>query len=125
MTKTEFARVLDRMGRLWPQSGLLDASRGDPKTLEVWFDLLAELPLRPVMLAASALARDGERFLPPPGLVYRRAQEFMPHQPELAAPDVLRDPTPEERAIAERWRPRIRQAVAEIAERMTPQEGNT
>lgn len=118
MNRLEFLRLIDRMGRLWPQSGLSEAAKAEAQTLEVWFELLGEFPAEMVRTAIDELARSGERYAPPPGVVYQRAEvirEASSSQFALAPIDATREPTPEERERAERWRSRLRS----VAERLS------
>ena len=121
VTRTELMRIVDRMGRLWPASGLVDAERVDPKTLEVWLDLLRELPAREVRDAVDELAREGERFVPAPPVVYHRAQVLLAaRRPALVAPDATRDLTPDELAALPRNRALLRTAVDALMARGWP-----
>ncbi len=118
MTRGEFLRIVDRMGRLWPQSGLSDPDRVDPDTLEVWLDLWGGLDAETVRDAIDALAREGERYAPPPGLVFRRAEEIAVSRSMRPDPELLRLPTAEERETFGRWKVRWDEAKADLARKL-------
>lgn len=112
MTKPDLLRLLDRLGRLWPQSGLSDASTVDPRTLDLWYELLGPLPVAAVRTALDELARSGREFAPPPGVVWAHAQPYaIATRPRLV--EAL--PTPEERGRAARQAAALRGQVADLA----------
>src|SRR5438445_1873894 len=105
-------RCVDRMGRLWPQSGLSDPSNVDPRTLDVWFEVLGALPAAAIRQAIDELARSGREFSPPPGVVFAHARPYaIAARPRLVEPL----PTPEERDRAARQAARLRGQVADLA----------
>jgi hypothetical protein len=59
MTRTETASVLAYMGEVWPNS-----KEASAKTLDVWFDLLGDLPFQAVQKAIRGLAMTHGPFAP-------------------------------------------------------------
>ena len=113
MTKAELLRLVDRMGRFWPQTGLFDAERADPKTLEAWHELLGPLPFSAGLRAVDQLAREGREFCPPPGVVFSYAETIaLAEKPRLV---VASDPTSEDRERAKRRVKGLRDQLAELA----------
>lgn len=122
MTRIELLRIMDRMGRLWPQSGLSDAAKVAPRTIDVWLELWAELDAGSAKRAVDSLAADGERHAPAPGMVLRRAQELAASSGLDALPEhARREPTPEERDAARRRLPEVRAAIAAAARGWSPE----
>jgi hypothetical protein len=110
VTKPELLRLVDRMGRLWPQTRLSDAESADARTLDVWFELLGPLPLTACQRALDQLSREGREFCPPPGVIFAHAQALaVPARPQLVA---WSEPTAEEREVA---KARVRQMVVDLA----------
>jgi len=113
MRKPELLRVVDRMGRLWPQSGLADAERADPRTLELWYEMLGPLPFDAACRAVDQLAKEGREFAPPVGLVFRYAEVIaIAARPRLV---VESDPTPEERERGKARVAELRQQIDTLA----------
>lgn len=71
MKAMDLADLLEAMGACWPNFA---APTGD-RALGVWLNLLADISPEEAVAAVSSLARDGERFAPPPGLIAKRAIE--------------------------------------------------
>lgn len=118
-------RIIDRMGRLWPSSGLVDAGKVDPDTLDVWFELLAELPAMEARQAVDALAKEGSAWVPAPGVVFKRAAELVAkNRVELPPPDACRDLTPDELAAIPQRRAVLQAAIGDLLARGWPTTRN-
>lgn len=70
MTPAEIAKLVAAMGHAWPGS-----PTPSKDALPIWQGVLAGISLDEAKAAILSLARDGERFAPPPGLIAKRAIE--------------------------------------------------
>ena len=72
MTEGEFEAVLAVWAAVWPKSQLPAPGMERDTWRRLWGDLTAQQ----AVAAIEALARDGDRFPPPPGLVCRKAADL-------------------------------------------------
>ncbi len=112
MTNSEWDRLAGFVAALWP------GSPWEPNTAEAGWLVCSDLEFDITRQVVTAIARSGERFSPPPGVLYAKVQEQIEAStPALPPPDAVRDLTPDEIKRTERWRPRLKQVMAELAAR--------
>jgi hypothetical protein len=109
VTRAEWNRAVAMVLAIWPGSPW-------PKvTAEAGWSMLGDLPFEAVRRGIRGLADEGREFSPSLSVVAERSRYFARElAPRLPSGDELRDPTPEERARAERWRIEFRERLSRI-----------
>ncbi len=114
MTPPELARLGAKMDRLWLGAKVGQALH-DRATFDDWLRVLGQADFDAACEALDGLNRESA-FAPTPGMIAQRAEEIAAaRRPALAPPDILRDPTPEELALAAKYGPELRRRVANLA----------
>lgn len=118
MTKPELMRLVAHMDRLWLGAKLADTMLADPEVLESWFEILGRVEVRDAREVVNSF---DERFAPPPTLIAKRAEEIAAGRlSRLADPEILRLPTPAERAETSAALPQLRAAIDALSRRKDP-----
>lgn len=87
MTPEQVEDLLTMLAGFWPHSA---PDLGDPVAEAAWLAALHEVPAAAVADAVLALAKAGNEFCPPPGVVYAKATEKKPPATApLPAPEEL------------------------------------
>lgn len=87
MTPEQVEDLLVMLRGFWPHSA---PEPGDPVAEAAWLAAVHEVPVEQVANAVLDLSRSGEKFCPPPGVVYAKATEKKPPATApLPAPEEL------------------------------------
>lgn len=73
MTPKELATCVQMLGAYWPHA----SKEWTPEVIESWEMLLGDLDAKAVAATIGAIAAEGDRFPPPPGLLRRRTLELV------------------------------------------------
>ncbi len=114
MTADDLKRLAGLVAAMWPGQTIWP-----PSTITVAAPQFAAVDYADAERAVAELMR-GRDYPPPPGVVLGRAEEIAARRPRLAEPELLRLPTPAERAETSAALPQLRAAIDSLARRKDP-----